>query len=145
MLKKILSISGKPGLFKLVSYGKNMLIVEGLADGKRFPAYSHDKIISLGDIAIYTYDEEVALSDVMQAIYDKYEGKAIDAIQYSDKASLFAFFSEVLPEFDQERVYPNDIKKVIAWYNLLVGAGFTSFKEEEKVAEPETAEQAEDR
>ncbi|MBQ4917127.1 MAG: DUF5606 domain-containing protein [Muribaculaceae bacterium] len=134
MLKKILSISGKSGLYKLVSYGKNMLIVEGLSDGKRVPAYSHDKIISLGDIAIYTYNEEVALSSVMQTIYDKNEGKAVDAKQYSDKKSLFAYFEEILPDFDQERVYPNDIKKVITWYNLLVGAGFTSFKEEEEEA-----------
>ena len=134
MLKKILSISGKSGLYKLVSYGKNMLIVEGLSDGKRVPAYSHDKIISLGDIAIYTYNEEVALSSVMQTIYDKNEGKAVDAKQYSDKKSLFAYFEEILPNFDQERVYPNDIKKVITWYNLLVGAGFTSFKEEEEEA-----------
>ena len=140
MLKKILSISGKSGLYKLVSYGKNMIIVEGLSDGKRIPAYSHDKIISLGDIAIYTYNEEVSLSGVMQAIYDRNEGKAIDAKQYIDKKSLFVFFEEILPEFDQERVYPNDIKKVILWYNLLVGAGFTSFKEEE---EEETTESAE--
>ena len=140
MLKKILSISGKSGLYQLVSYGKNMIIVEGLKDGKRMPAYSHDKIISLGDIAIYTYDEEVALSEVMQSIYDKNEGKEIDVKQYADKSALFEFFEEVLPEFDQERVYPNDIKKVIAWYNLLVGAGFTSFKAEEE----ETAEAAEE-
>ena len=137
MLKKILSISGKSGLFKLVSYGKNMIIVEGLSDGKRLPAYSHEKIISLGDIAMYTYNEEVSLSSVMQTIYDKNEGKAIDAKQYVDKKTLFAFFEEILPEFDQERVYPNDIKKVILWYNLLVGAGFTSFKEEEPDSETE--------
>lgn len=141
MLKKILSIAGKPGLYNLISYGKNMLIVENLSDGKRFPAYSHDKIISLGDIAIYTYNEEVALSEVMQTIYDKNEGKAVDAKKYSDKKTLFDFFKEILPEFDQERVYPNDIKKVISWYNILVGAGFTSFKEEgdkaEKVEETE--------
>lgn len=130
MLKKILSISGKSGLYKLVSYGKNMLIVEGLSDGKRFPAYSHDKIISLGDIAIYTYNEEIALSEVLQSIYDKNEGKQIDVKQYVDKKSLYTFFEEILPDFDQERVYSNDIKKVILWYNLLVGAGYTCFKEE---------------
>ena len=135
MLKKILSISGKPGLFKLVSYGKNMIIVEGLNDGKRFPAYTHDKIISLGDIAIYTYDEEVALSKVMQAISDKNEGKAVDVKQYKDKNSLFAFFAEILPDFDQERVYPNDVKKVISWYNLLVDAGVTTFYEEKEDVE----------
>lgn len=144
MLKQILSISGKSGLFKLISYGKNMIIVEGLTDGKRFPAYSHDKIISLGDIAIYTYSEEIALSEVMQTIYDKNEGKALDAKKYGDKASLFAFFEEVLPEFDQERVYPNDIKKVIAWYNILVGAGYTSFKDESSEGdEAPTEEKAE--
>ena len=140
MLKKILSISGKSGLFKLISYGKNMLIVEGLNDGKRFPAYSHEKIISLGDIAIYTYDEEIALSKVMQTIYDKNEGKAIDAKKCADKNSLFSFFEEILPDFDQERVYPNDIKKVISWYNILVGAGYTSFIEEENDETQETAE-----
>lgn len=137
MLKKILSISGKSGLYKLVSYGKNMIIVEGLADGKRVPAYSHDKIISLGDIAIYTYDEEVPLSDVMQIISDKNEGKVIDIKQYADKKALFAFFEEILLDFDQERVYPNDIKKVITWYNLLIGAGITEFAEQEE-AEVET-------
>lgn len=140
MLKKILSISGKSGLYKLVSYGKNMIIVEGLSDGKRFPAYSHDKIISLGDIAIYTYNEEVSLSDVMQSVYDKNDGKQIDVKQYGDKKSLYAFFEEILPEFDQERVYANDIKKVISWYNLLVGAGYTSFKEETEEATDEVAE-----
>lgn len=140
MLKKILSISGKSGLYKLISYGKNMLIVEGLNDGKRFPAYSHDKIISLGDIAIYTYDEEVALSKVMQTIYEKNEGKAVDTKKCSDKKSLFDFFEEILPEFDQERVYPNDIKKVISWYNVLVGAGYTSFIDEEEKTAEETEE-----
>lgn len=140
MFKKILSISGKSGLYKLISYGKNMLIVEGLNDGKRFPAYSHDKIISLGDIAIYTYNEEVVLSKVMQTIYDKNEGKAIDAKKCADKNSLFSFFEEILPEFDQERVYPNDIKKVISWYNILIGAGFNSFKEEENETAEEEAE-----
>ena len=137
MLKKILSISGKSGLYKLVSYGKNMIIVEGLADGKRVPAYSHDKIISLGDIAIYTYNEEVALSDVMQIISEKNEGKVVDAKKYNDKSSLFAFFEEILPDFDKERVYPNDIKKVITWYNLLIGAGITEFAEETAETEVE--------
>lgn len=141
MLKKILSISGKSGLYKLVSYGKNMIIVESLNDSKRFPAYSHDKIISLGDIAIYTYDEEVALSAVLQTIYDKNEGKPVDVKQYADKTSLFDFFETVLPEFDKERVYPNDIKKVITWYNLLIAAGYTSFKDENEAAVEETAEE----
>ncbi len=135
MLKKILSISGKPGLYKLVSYGKNIIIVESLVDGKRTPAYNHDKIISLGDIAIYTYTEEVPLNTVFESISAKYDGKTVDAKQYATKEDLQNFFLEILPEFDQERVYPNDIKKVISWYNLLVNAGITTFKEEEKKEE----------
>lgn len=127
MLKEILSISGRPGLFKLISYGKNMVIVESVVDGKRMPAGARDKIISLGDIAIYTDDEETPLANVFQTMYDKYEGKAIDAKQYKTNDSLFDFFEEILPTFDRDRVYPTDVKKVISWYNTLVNAGLTDF------------------
>ena len=82
MLKKILSISGKPGLYRLISYGKNMIIVESLVDKKRFPAYSNNKIISLGDIAIYTSGEEVPLANVLDSISKKYDGKALVAADY---------------------------------------------------------------
>ena len=132
MLKKILSISGKPGLYKLISYGKNIIIVEGLADKKRMPAYSYNKIISLGDIAIYTTDEEVPLADVMETIYKNNDGKILDKKELTKNATaLHEFFTSVLPNYDTDRVYDTDIKKVIAWYNLLVEAGFTSFKSEE--------------
>lgn len=140
MLKKILSISGKPGLYRLVSYGKNMIIVENLSDGKRVPAYTRDKIVSLGDIAIYTYGEEVPLAKVFTSIYEKYEGKALDAKQFAAPESLHAFLEGVLPDYDKERVYNNDIKKIISWYNLLLGAGFTAFEEPAQPAEQETAE-----
>ncbi|MGM9803820.1 MAG: DUF5606 domain-containing protein [Muribaculaceae bacterium] len=140
MLKKILSISGKPGLYRLVSYGKNMIIVEGLLDGKRIPAYTRDKIVSLGDIAIYTYGEEVPLAKVFTSIYEKHEGKALDAKQYATPESLRAFLLEVLPEYDQDRVYNNDIKKIIQWYNLLLSGGFTSFEEAEDAKPEEGAE-----
>ena len=116
MIKNILCISGKPGLFKLVSQGKNMLIVESLTTKKRTPAYSHDKIVSLGDIAIYTDEEEVPLSQVFQTIYDK-EGKKLEVANYKTDASLEKFFGEILPNYDRERVYNTDIKKVISWYN----------------------------
>lgn len=128
MLKTILSISGKPGLYRLVSQGKNMLIVESLQTKKRIPAYAHDKVVSLGDIAIYTSGEEVPLSKVLKTIYDK-EGKQIDAKICKQESSLRNFFSEILPDYDQERVYLTDIKKVISWYNLLVQSGITSFEE----------------
>ena len=108
MLKTILAISGKPGLFKLVSQGKNMLIVESLATGKRTPAYAHDKVISLGDIAIYTIEEDVPLGDVLEALKTKTESKPVDIKAFEDDAAMRAYFKEVLPDFDEERVSPND-------------------------------------
>ena len=133
MLKTILSISGKPGLFKLISQAKNMLIVESLQTGKRQPAYAHEKIISLGDIAIFTDEEDVPLSEVLNAIKEKENGAKVTLdIKKADKETLRAYLAEVLPNFDRERVYPTDIKKLISWYNLLVETGNTDFVEEEK-------------
>ena len=91
MLKKILSISGRPGLYKLVSYGKNMLLVEGLADGKRFPVHSRERVMALGDISIYTDGEDVPLRQVLENTGKKFDNKAIDAKAYSTP--------EQLPEF----------------------------------------------
>ena len=128
MLKTILSISGKPGLFKLISQAKNMLIVESLQTGKRQPAYAHEKIISLGDIAIFTDEEDVPLSEVLNAIKEKENGaKVILDIKKADNETLRAYLAEVLPNFDRERVYPTDIKKLISWYNLLVETGNSYF------------------
>ena len=133
MLKTILSISGKPGLFKLISQAKNMLIVESLQTGKRQPAYAHEKIISLGDIAIFTDEEDVPLSEVLNAIKEKENGATVTLdIKKADNETLRAYLAEVLPNFDRERVYPTDIKKLISWYNLLVETGNTDFVEEEK-------------
>lgn len=143
MLKTILAISGKPGLYKLVSNGRNMLIVESLANGKRTPAYSHDKIVSLGDIAIYTTDEDMPLGQVMENIKVKNNGAQVDMTALADDAAVRAYFKEVLPEFDDERVYTNDIRKVFAWYNLLVGAGITEFLPEEEEAAADEEAQAE--
>lgn len=131
MLKTILSISGKPGLFKLISQAKNMLIVESLQTGKRQPAYAHEKIISLGDIAIFTDEEDVPLSEVLNAIKENGAKVTLD-IKKADNETLRAYLAEVLPNFDRERVYPTDIKKLISWYNLLVETGNTDFVEEEK-------------
>lgn len=140
MLKTILSIAGKPGLYKLVSQGKNMLIVETIsADKKRMPAYSADKIISLGDIAMYTHDSEVPLADVLEAMKTKEEGK-ITSINGKKASSdeLKAYLQEVLPDFDEDRVYASDIKKLISWYNLLIENGISDFAaKEEDVAEAE--------
>ena len=132
MLKTILSISGKPGLFKLVSHGKNMLIVESLADKKRVPAYAKDKVISLGDIAIYTNEAEVPLHEVLTNVKNKENGQQASVSTSAKPDELRAYFAEILPNFDRERVYPTDIKKLISWYNLLVETGNTDFVEEEK-------------
>ena len=122
-LEKIIAISGKPGLFEIISKTKSGLIVEALSDGKRFPVNGLHNIITLNDIAIYTYEEEVPLREVFLNIHSKENGKAaIDP--KSDKDSLLEYFGEVLPEFDTERVYASNIKKVIAWYNALVASEF---------------------
>ena len=136
MLKEILAISGKPGLYKLISYGKNQLVVEGLKDKKRVPAYTRDRVISLGDIAMYTTGEDVPLAKVFESIYAKYEGKTVCVKDYETGAQLCEFMLGVLPDFDQERVYNSDIKKLISWYNTLVEAGFTTFVKEESEEQP---------
>lgn len=141
MIRTILSISGRPGLYKLVSQGKNMLIVESLKDGKRTPAYAHDKVVSLGDISIYTAEGDVPLGDVLEAVKVKFDGKEAD-VKKLDDADVRKLFAEILPDFDDERVYTNDIRKVFAWYNQLIAAGVTEFKDEE-IKEDEAAEAAE--
>lgn len=141
MIKTILSISGRPGLFKLISQGKNMLIVESLLNGKRTPAYAHDKVVPLGDISIYTLDGDVPLGEVFETIKEKNEGKTVD-IKSMDDATVRSMFAEVLPEFDDERVYTNDIRKVYSWYNQLITAGITEFKDKE-IEQDEAAEVAE--
>ncbi len=139
MLKEILSIAGKPGLYKMISYGKSMLVVENLETKKRIPAYSRDRIVSLGDIAIYTTEEEVPLGKVLEAIRDKFEAKPLDLQQYKTDDQLDAFFKEVLPTYDEERVYKSDIRKLMGWYNLLINAGITDYskKEEEEKEDKE--------
>ena len=140
MLEKILAISGKPGLYKLVSRGRQHLIVETLDDQKkRMPAFGTDKIISLADIAMYTDDEEVALKDVLKAILDKEEGKAssINPKKASAK-ELQEYFTAVLPNWDRGRVHDSDIKKLLQWYNILVNnkVDFSEdLKEEEEAKE----------
>ncbi|WP_301231689.1 DUF5606 domain-containing protein [Phocaeicola sartorii] len=131
MLKTILSIAGKPGLYKLISQGKNMLIVETVdAAKKRVPAYAHDKVISLADIAMYTDAEEVPLSEVLEAVKKKENG-AVASINYKKASAneLHAYFAEILPNYDRDRVHNGDIKKLISWYNILVNNGITEFVE----------------
>lgn len=132
MLKTILAVSGKPGLYKLISQAKNMLIVESLSDKKRLPIYASDKVISLGDIAMYTDDDEVPLVKVLAAVQEKEKG-AVASIDYKKASAdeLNAFMAEVLPDYDRDRVHVSDIKKLIQWYNLLTESGENDFKEAE--------------
>ena len=135
MLKEILSVTGKPGLFKLVSQGKNMLIVESLIDGKRFPAYTKDKVVSLGDIAIFTETEEVPLGQVLESLKTKENGAVCSIDPKSDNDKLRKYMLEVLPDYDRDRVYPSDIRKLLTWYNILINAQITDFVTEEKQEE----------
>jgi hypothetical protein len=131
MLKEILSVHGKSGLFKRISQGKNMLIAESLLDEKRIPLYPRDKVISLGDITIFsTGDEDKPLGQIFAKIYKKESGKPVE-IDASNPSRMKEYFYEIFPEFDTEKVYPSDIKKMLNWYNLLVSKGLTDFETKE--------------
>ena len=152
MLKEILSISGKSGLFKLISKGKNMFIAESLIDQKRIPVYSRDKAVSLGEITMYTNDGDERLSVIFNSVKKKENAGTISFSPSISPDELRAYFSEVLPDFDRERVYPSDIKKVMSWYNLLINYGITDFddkksEEEENLQEenPEENNEASDK
>ena len=132
MLKEILSMTGKPGLFKLVSQGKNMLIVESLIDGKRIPAYTKDKVVTLGDISIFTETAEIPLGQVLETLKIKESGAVCPIDPKSDNDKLRKYMGEILPDYDRDRVYPSDICKLINWYNILINAQITDFLAEEK-------------
>lgn len=144
MLRKILSISGRPGLFRLVNQGKNMLIVESLATGKRTPAYARDKVMSLGDISIYTNDGgDTPLAKVLETVRVANDGKSIDIKAIGGEKELREYFATIMPDYDEDRVYGSDIRKLFQWYNQLLEAGFTTFAEAEEDAAAEAAEAAE--
>lgn len=138
-LKGIISISGKPGLSKIISQSKNGIIVESLIDGKRFPVQGAQRVSSVEDISIYTYEEDVPLTDVFKAIYDKESGKSCISHK-SEKVELKNYIMEVLPDIDEDRVYVSDMKKMVQWYNLLLEKGLLESEEkEEKEASKEKA------
>jgi len=142
-LSKILSISGKNGLFKLISQGKNNFIVESLEDKKRFSAFQSDGISSLDNISIYTYEDPVELGKVFQAIYLKQEKEPLDYKTLTD-AQLRAYFKEVLPIYDEERVFISNIKKTCQWYNILLKNELISVDEIADEAIAETIDSATD-
>ena len=139
MLKDILSISGYGGLYKFISQGRTGIIVEALEDKKRMNASATAKISALEDIAIFTDVEDIPLKDVFKAIYDKENGG--ESINHKSSANeLKDYFAEVLPDYDRDRVYVSDIKKVINWYNVLHKFDMLNFEEaeEDKSEEKET-------
>lgn len=139
-LSGIISISGKPGLYKVIAQGKNSVIVESVLDKKRIPAYASDRISALEDISIYTLESDVPLKEVFTTIYKKYDGK--EGISHKDDIiNLQEVMFEILPNYDEDRVYPSDIKKLFQWYNMLVKAGYLKI-EEPKEEKPKAAKKA---
>ena len=146
MQQIILAIAGKPGLYKLISRGKNSLIVEALDDThKRMPAFGTDRITSLADIAMFTDGEDVPLMDVLEKLKEVEAGKK-SSLDFKKASSqeLQDYFTKVLPDWDRERVQNSHIKKLIQWYNILVEAGITDFKEEMKPTEGDNIEDRKD-
>lgn len=140
-LNKILSIAGKPGLYKLVAQSKNGLIIESLLDGKRMNAFMNEKISSLEEISLFSHNEDVALKDVLRNMFNQTKGqKAID--NKADDAAVKAFFGQIVPDYDKERVYVSHMRKVIGWYNLLLEKGIIDYSEEEVTeSKPEKTEE----
>lgn len=140
----VLAISGKPGLYKVVGQSKNTLIVESLVDGRKFPASATNRVSALEDISIYTYEEDLPLAEVFGKIFKKLDGK--EAINHKAKPEeLRAFMEDVLPDYDEDRVYNSDIKKLIQWYNSLLSAGVLKEEKKEepkKEAKPKTEKKA---
>ena len=141
MQQTILAISGKPGLYKLVTRGKNNLIVEALdATHRRMPAFASERITSLNDIAMFTENDDIPLTDVLEnmKVLENSQKASVDAKKASTK-ELQDYFTKVLPEWDRDRVHASDIKKLISWYNILIEAGITDFKDAEEEEKSEEA------
>ena len=130
-METILSISGKPGLYKLLSHGKMNLIVESIdASHHGTPVFSTDRVTSLGDIAMYTDADDIPLWQVLAKVGEKEASKRASLNYRKCSAKeLHDYFAEVLPNYDRERVHDSDIKKLLQWYNILVENGYTDFKE----------------
>ena len=139
MIKGILSIAGRPGLYKLFQCGRGSLIVEQLSTGKRLPVQQRDRVISLADVAMYTDGDDVPLGEVLTSLYNVAEGKEVD-VKTVETEGLREFFAKVLPTYDRDRVHISDIRKLLSWYNVLVAAGITDFSNPEPEAEPATEE-----
>lgn len=137
-LNEILSISGHSGLFKLVAQGKNNIIVESLMDGKRMPAFTSDRISSLSDIALFTTGEEMPLKEVFMKMHEAYNKKEVELNFKKQQKEMLVMFEKAVPNYDKNRVYTSDIKKIMTWYNQLVKNNLIPFEEEKKEVAEET-------
>ncbi len=141
-LTKIMAISGRPGLYRMITQAKNGVVVESMADGKRFTAFAHERISTLEEISVFTSGEDLPLKQVFKMISEKLTGApAIDP--KSEQTDLKTYFAEFVPEYDSERVYPSDIRKILTWYNILVENQMLDFTEEEKEEEKKEEPQPE--
>jgi len=141
-LTKIVSISGKSGLFKVISQAKNAVIVESLTDQRRIPAFGHEKMSSLEEISVFTTGEDRPLKEIFKAFHEKL-GAGAPVDPKSDNSAILSFFKEMVPDFDTERVYISDIRKMISWYNMLLSQNLLDFSEpdEEKPAESDAVDE----
>ena len=136
MFERVLTISGKPGLYRLLSQGRNMFIVEAVdASKKRLPVHNSDKVVMLDDIAIYTETEEIPLREVFAKILEKEGGVLSFDLKAATPEELVEYFESVMPDYDRERVYLTHIKKIYAWYNILVESGVVDFAREDVAEE----------
>ena len=140
MLTKILSVTGKPGLYKLISTNKNMNVVESLADGKRIPVYMHEKVVALSDVSIYTNEGDTPLRDVLKSIKEKESGNKVSLGAKSSGKDYFNYLEEVLPDYNKESVYASDVKKLISWYNTLIDSNIDLEEAEEETTEEKESE-----
>ena len=142
-LKGIISISGMPGLYKVVAQSKNGVIVESLTDKKRFPAFASHKISTLEDISMYTTGDDKPLREIMKSIYDKENGGACIDAKKEDK-DIVDYFLSVLPDYDKERVYLSNMRKLFSWYNQLQATGNLKLKDEGTVEDSDKSVKKED-
>jgi hypothetical protein len=139
-LDKILSVGGKPGLYKLLAQTRTGFVAESLLDGKKITVGFSNNVSVLSEIAIYTLDKEVPLREVFHKIQEKEDGKKTSISHKDEKIKLEEYFFEVLPDYDEDRVYSSDIKKIVQWYNLLHDQGITDFSTPKETEEAGTGD-----